>query len=89
METSLLATRVRTRVLVALLAATIAASANLSGGVNLEITNGTSEGYFSPDRNVSRGELATFIWRYAGEPAAGSEQFTDVNPRASLKCRRS
>lgn len=48
--------------------------------VNQDITSGTSEGCFSPDRSVTRGELATFIWRYAGEPSGGAEPFTDVNP---------
>lgn len=48
--------------------------------VDNELTNGTSPGCFSPTRALTRGELATFIWRYAGEPAAGAEPFTDVNP---------
>lgn len=47
--------------------------------VNAEITTGTSDGCFSPDRSVTRGELATFIWRYAGEPTGGSDPFTDVH----------
>lgn len=46
--------------------------------VDQEITTGTSAGCFSPDRTVTRGELATFIWRYAGEPFGGNEPFTDV-----------
>lgn len=46
--------------------------------VDNEITNGTSAGCFSPDRELTRGELAVFLWRYAGEPAGGSELFADV-----------
>lgn len=48
--------------------------------VDNELTNGTSPGCFSPDRQLTRGELAVFLWRYAGEPFGGSEPFTDVNP---------
>ncbi|MDG2027647.1 MAG: S-layer homology domain-containing protein [Acidimicrobiales bacterium] len=35
-----------------------------------DITTGTSPTTFHPDRNVTRGELATFLWRHAGRPAA-------------------
>jgi hypothetical protein len=34
------------------------------------ITKGTKLGKFSPNDQVSRGQMATFLWRYAGEPAA-------------------
>ncbi len=47
--------------------------------VNRGITTGTSEGCFSPDRSVTRGEFATFIWRYAGEPSGGPQPFRDVH----------
>ncbi len=33
------------------------------------ITTGTSPTTFSPDAPVTRGQLATFLWRYAGRPA--------------------
>lgn len=42
------------------------------------ITTGTSPSTFSPDRPVTRGEVATFLHRVAGEPAGGAEPFVDV-----------
>lgn len=42
------------------------------------ITTGTTPSTFSPDRPVTRGEVATFLHRLAGEPAGGSEPFADV-----------
>ena len=41
-----------------------------------EITTGTSETTFSPDKTVTRAEAVTFLWRAAGEP----EPTTTVNP---------
>jgi hypothetical protein len=47
--------------------------------VDESITTGTSPGCFNPDRAVTRGEIATFIWRYANQPTpTGPEPFTDV-----------
>ncbi|NNF69781.1 MAG: S-layer homology domain-containing protein, partial [Acidimicrobiia bacterium] len=46
--------------------------------VDEDLTTGTSPGCFSPDRQMTRGELATFFWRYAGEPQGGSHPFVDV-----------
>lgn len=47
------------------------------------VTTGTSPTTFAPDREVSRGELATFTWRTAGEPVpAGTAGFTDVDGAA-------
>ena len=46
--------------------------------VNLQITTGTSEETFSPDDRVSRGQMAAFLWRYAGEPAGFVHSFQDV-----------
>ena len=45
-----------------------------------ELTTGTAPGIFSPDAGITRGQLATFLWRYAGEPTAplGSATFGDV-----------
>ena len=48
--------------------------------VNVGVTTGTSPTTFSPDASVTRGQLAAFLWRYAGEPAGGSEPFTEVVP---------
>lgn len=42
------------------------------------ITTGTAPGCFSPDRAVTRAEIAAFLHRFAGEPRAGSEPFSDV-----------
>ncbi|MEZ5244263.1 MAG: S-layer homology domain-containing protein [Acidimicrobiales bacterium] len=42
------------------------------------ITTGTTPMTFAPDRLVTRGELATFLYRAAGSPASGSESFVDV-----------
>ena len=44
-----------------------------------EITTGTTPTTFSPGELVTRGQLATFLWRLAGTPEAPvSEQFEDV-----------
>lgn len=44
------------------------------------ITTGTTPTTFSPDDPVSRGQMATFLWRYSGEPEPASldTDFTDV-----------
>ncbi|MEZ5246768.1 MAG: S-layer homology domain-containing protein [Acidimicrobiales bacterium] len=44
------------------------------------LTTGTSPTTFDPERVLTRGELATFLWRLAGEPdaALGSATFGDV-----------
>ncbi len=43
------------------------------------ITNGTSETTFSPDAACTRAQVATFLWRSAGCPAASSSNpFADV-----------
>lgn len=47
------------------------------------ITSGTSATTFSPDKTVSRAEMATFLWRYAETPAiTGTGSFTDVSTSA-------
>ena len=44
------------------------------------ITTGTSPTEFSPDGVVTRGQLATFLWRLSGETdAPPSDQFDDVD----------
>jgi len=47
--------------------------------VTEEITTGTSPSTFEPDRLVTRGELATFLYRAEGSPASGAETFNDVD----------
>lgn len=46
--------------------------------VDNEITSGTSPGCFSPGNATTRGQVATFIHRVAGEPDAGPSGFADV-----------
>ena len=44
------------------------------------ITKGVSESSFAPDEPCTRGQVVTFLHRYAGTPAAasGSNPFSDV-----------
>ena len=46
------------------------------------ITTGTSREKFSPDSGCTRAQVATFLWRAAGEPMprAAYNPFTDVSP---------
>jgi alpha-tubulin suppressor-like RCC1 family protein len=47
--------------------------------VEAGITSGTSAGVFSPSAKVTRGQMATFLWRSAGSPAFGGDHgFGDV-----------
>ncbi|MEQ8840660.1 MAG: S8 family serine peptidase [Acidimicrobiales bacterium] len=47
------------------------------------VTTGTAPGRFSPDEPVTRGQLATFMWRTAGQPSpAFGSGFRDVAPGA-------
>ena len=50
--------------------------------LNNEITTGTTPTTFSPERSLTRAQFATFLWRFAGEPASadGSLTFDDVEP---------
>ncbi|MEO0495266.1 MAG: S-layer homology domain-containing protein [Actinomycetota bacterium] len=48
--------------------------------VDEDITTGVSTGCFGPGDAVSRGQLATFLWRYADEPSAPPHGFVDVTP---------
>ena len=43
-----------------------------------QITKGTSATTFSPDRSLTRGELATFLWRLEGKPEAPPHPFNDI-----------
>ena len=47
-----------------------------------EVTNGTDATHFSPNAGCTRAQVATFLWRAAGEPAPTNEEtpFTDVAP---------
>ena len=43
------------------------------------ITNGLDDTQFGPDQECTRGQVATFLWRYAEEPTpSGTNPFTDV-----------
>ena len=48
------------------------------------ITNGAAADRFKPEAPCTRGQIVTFLWRYAGSPAPQSAEtvFTDVAPRA-------
>ena len=42
------------------------------------VTTGTSDTTFSPDRGLTRVEVAAFLWRLAGRPTAVAHSFVDV-----------
>ena len=44
------------------------------------ITNGVDASHFAPNATVTRGQVVTFLWRYAGEPAPNADEtaFKDV-----------
>ncbi len=46
------------------------------------ITAGTGNGIFSPDANCTRGQIAAFLWRAAGQPKPTTtvNPFTDIKP---------
>ena len=48
--------------------------------VNNGITSGTSKTTFSPNEACTRGQIATFLWRAAGQPTPSTSKnpFTDV-----------
>ena len=50
--------------------------------VENNITDGTSDTEFSPNVTCTRGQVVTFLWRAAGQPAATETacKFTDVKP---------
>ena len=46
------------------------------------LMNGMGEGKFEPDTAMSRAMLVTVLWRYAGSPVEGTNDFTDVSKDA-------
>jgi len=46
------------------------------------ITNGTDAGVFSPNADCTRGQIAAFLWRAAGQPAPATtaNPFSDISP---------
>ena len=45
------------------------------------IATGFTDDLFGPDEPVNRGQFATFLWRYSGEPAAqGGDESDDEDP---------
>jgi hypothetical protein len=59
------------------------ASPAISWLLDQRITTGTDRAgtTFAPDASVTRGQMATFLWRSAGRPAvAGGRDFSDVSP---------
>ncbi len=50
----------------------------ISWMVETGLTTGTSDATFSPDRTVTRVEMAAFLHRLAGEPTTATHQFVDV-----------
>ena len=50
--------------------------------VEEEVTTGTDETHFTPDRTCTRAEVLTFLWRTMGcpEPESSENPFADVKP---------
>ncbi|MEZ5373924.1 MAG: S-layer homology domain-containing protein [Microthrixaceae bacterium] len=44
------------------------------------ITNGTAPGIYSPTQVVARGQMATFLWRYAGQPGGSPAHSSATSP---------
>lgn len=49
------------------------------------LTNGYADGSFGKNKEITRGEVASFLYRYSGENhnAGNRRDFTDVNPQSS------
>lgn len=54
--------------------------ANICRLVELEITGGTTATTYSPNQQVTRAQMATFLTRALGLPAGTGSQFPDVDP---------
>jgi hypothetical protein len=51
--------------------------------VRKKVTNGVgTTGLYQPNSSVTRAEMATFLWRMAGQPKAKGKQFADVSGSA-------
>ncbi len=51
---------------------------------HLGIANGTGGGRFTPQRAITRAEMATFLWRIAGRPSPTTQNpFSDVSDAAT------
>lgn len=46
--------------------------------VNMGLMNGISDSQFAPETSMSRAMLVTVLWRYAGSPKEGTNNFNDV-----------
>lgn len=49
---------------------------------NEGLMQGTGNGLFSPQENMTRAMLVTILWRMEGEPMAGHAAFSDVSEKA-------
>ena len=58
-------------------AAVIAAALTIGG-----IAGAAGGLLFEPDRNITRAEVVTMIWRAHNEPAAPTSTFVDIDPQA-------
>ncbi|MCC5947072.1 MAG: S-layer homology domain-containing protein [Nitriliruptoraceae bacterium] len=65
----------------------VPSNAHYADAVRWMKATGITDGYgttgrFEPNRSVTRGEMATFLWRYAGEPTGHPDhRFPDVGER--------
>ena len=60
--------------------ATSVHAANICRLVELEVTGGTTPTTYSPNQQVTRAQMATFLTRALSLPAGTGEQFPDVDP---------
>jgi hypothetical protein len=55
-------------------------SKSVQWAVANQITDGTGNGLFSPQKGCTRAEIVAFLWKQAGRPVSGGKNpFTDVN----------
>ncbi|MBQ4565621.1 MAG: S-layer homology domain-containing protein, partial [Oscillospiraceae bacterium] len=52
--------------------------AGIDYAISHGLMNGMSNTTFEPDGTMTRAMLVTVLWRYAGQPAEGTNSFTDV-----------